>query len=130
MVLLGIGFLSVEALAIMAARSVALANRNSEYAVAASHHMEIALDSIRAASPVPPAGVTITAPPYPTCGTATVDATPRTFEIVRTIARDPVDGGLAVTVEAVPKSTAAAQPAKFELVNKVFIPADAPAPGC
>jgi prepilin-type N-terminal cleavage/methylation domain-containing protein len=50
MVLLGIGLMSVQAMGVAAARSVALAERNTEYAFAASQRVESILDEVYSGS--------------------------------------------------------------------------------
>lgn len=120
LVLLGVGFLAVEALGITAARSIAMANRNSEYAVGTSHYMEVALDSIRLGATGSGA--------FPTCGTLTVDATLPTHTVQRTVAFDPPSQSVSVTVTAVPNSSASLQPAPFAITNVVYIADDETAP--
>lgn len=108
LVLLGIGFMAVGALGVMAARSVALANRTSEYAVTASHYMEVALEGIRAGTV--------------SCGTATVDESAPTFAVERVVSWDSDKRTATVEVNAVAKNDVAGQPGTFSTVNSLYIP--------
>jgi prepilin-type N-terminal cleavage/methylation domain-containing protein len=47
MIILAVGLLGLEALGIGAARAVSLAEKQSQYSTVASHHLEVALDSLR-----------------------------------------------------------------------------------
>lgn len=108
LVLLGIGFMAVGALGVMAARSVALANRTSEYAVTASHYMEVALEGIRAGTV--------------SCGTTTVDESAPTFVVDRVVSWDADKRTATVEVNAVPRDGVAGQPGTFTAVNSLYIP--------
>lgn len=116
MVILGIGLMAVEALGIMAARSVALAQKNSEYTVSASHHLESALDSVMSG--------TLTA-----CGAEWADgASVPGATVTRTGTKVGSLGTLTVTVK--PTGPSLAAPPVYELSQQVFLAPGTSFPPC
>lgn len=109
MVLLAVGLLGLEALAIGASRSIALAEKQSEYANVASRYLEVALDSIR------------TAPTQVTTAVLTGTDLPEGDTIRRTVT--PSGTGLyTVRLEILPARSGALRPDTFTLEASAYVP--------
>lgn len=108
MIILAVGLLGLQSLSIYAARSVILAERQSEYTLVASRHLEAALDSLSRQEPV-------------ACGTSTWPAGINTDRVRRTVSGAARER--AVTVQVVPDSASqAVRPRLFELQTHVYLP--------
>jgi prepilin-type N-terminal cleavage/methylation domain-containing protein len=112
MVLLGVGLMAVQALGFSAARSTALAERHTEYALAATRTMEQVIDSLRSGLPVA------------SCS-AVADAQAATFEVFREIRGDGA-GRLRIVVEARAKAGMAGQPPAWQIETDLYLSGGGP----
>lgn len=109
MIILAVGLLALEALGIYAARSVTLAQRQTEYTLVASRHLEAAIDSIDRL------GVNLP------CGTRTWPSQINSGTVQRTVAG--TSGQRRVLVEVIPATgSTAVNPQNFQLETYVFVP--------
>lgn len=112
MLILSIGLLGLEALGIGAARSVAFADRQSEYARVASTYLEGGLEPLRRTTPaLPPPCVLVV--PQGTSG----------LMVSRTVDYQATDPSVTVTVTVQPTANTAVQAPPFTLSSKVYMPA-------
>lgn len=113
MIILAVGLLSLGAMGIYGARSVTLAERQSEYTLAATRHLEAAVDSVdRLGTAIP-------------CGVTTWSAGTGVDLVRRTISGSA--GQRALLVEVVPDpESGAVRPQTYRLATSLYVP-DAPA---
>jgi prepilin-type N-terminal cleavage/methylation domain-containing protein len=108
MIILAIGLMGLQSLGIYAARSVTLAQRQSEYALVATRHLEAAVDSIDRSV-------------ISGCGVREWPAGINTDVVRRVVAGGA--GQRVVTVAVVPDAeSAAVRPQLYQLETYVFVP--------
>jgi prepilin-type N-terminal cleavage/methylation domain-containing protein len=112
MVLLGIGLMSVQAMGVAAARAGALAERNTEYAFAASQRVESILDEVYSGSTTLQCDQIVDDPVLP-------------IRLHQRIVN--VDGRVSVVVEASARPGAQRQPQPWRISTEVFMN---PGPTC
>lgn len=109
MIILSIGLLGLEALGIGAARSVALAERQSEYAIEAGEVLERTVQELRGTG-ASPSCTSQTRPGY------TIDCT------VTAVSNSGVTNARQVTVTVTATATAGSRPQPLTLSSYVFLP--------
>lgn len=129
MIILAIGLLGLESMGIYAARSVILAQKQSEYALTASRHLEAAVDSIDRLGAAVPCGTVMwsTEPANDGSLLSLLSLSEADSDVIRRTITGEI-GQRGIKLEVIPDpDTHAVRPATLEIQTHVFV---ANAPSC